>query len=168
MFAIVPIPNKGFGWIATQDIPIGTRLFKDVPVSSPIKQPLSAILKDMSIDQLAKLDALSYHSHNIKDAKIDNNKNVNDIREHRIRNNVFQVGKWYKLYLVIARINHSCDSNAKLVNDCIVSKRKIVKGEEITITYAADLVRDLKDIKKRKAFLMSCWKFDCNCSKCCL
>lgn len=78
--------------------------------------------------------------------------------------NVFKVGpNSYTLYKTPSHLNHSCDPNAIFENSTgiLTARRKIEKGEEITITYT-----ELTDPKKRKKLLFEKYGFVCKCPIC--
>jgi SET domain-containing protein len=73
-------------------------------------------------------------------------------------------------YPLLSLTNHSCFSNCSIQhfpngNIAIVSKRKIFKGEEITIPYAV-FADDNIPTEDRKGYLFSTYGFDCKCGKC--
>lgn len=54
-------------------------------------------------------------------------------------------GEKYILMQPPARyVNHSCEANTTIKNDCDVAKRDIKKGEEITGDYSEDLAPDFE------------------------
>jgi hypothetical protein len=154
--------GKGLGWFAVRDIAAGTRIHKEVPCSVLIRSSLTqvqqyeALLEAMTAVDRERLGELAA----TPDTEI-------PTLIGRIRNNVYLVGNRLKLYFAIARINHSCDPNVRLVNDTIIAKSNIPRGSEITVSYTAERIRDQRDnVTKRRDLLRTGWGFICECSRC--
>ena len=71
------------------------------------------------------------------------------------------------LFIKISRINHSCEPNACYNNNGCLEKevtalRKILEGEEITISYITNNW-EVRSIRQEE---LNCWRFLCSCQVC--
>jgi hypothetical protein len=79
--------------------------------------------------------------------------------------------------LFTIKIRHACDPSAQVefksgTNKLhLVATRDIKKGEEITMSYVENSMKDgdtEEETARRRKALLEGWKFACNCSKCTL
>lgn len=185
-----PIPGKGLGLFAVEEIPKGKTIIIERPAlvwapsheeflhqkqANP-EQSWDSIKTDYLQKELDKLPkpkqgeiwSLSNHSENSKESLL----------LSIFRTNTFGFSEHEKLsgiYTFCARLNHSCDPNCswrvsktpesddpkdRTIN--ITAIKDIKVGEELTITYVIQESR----VEERQVQLLKAYGFKCDCSRC--
>ncbi|TLD10581.1 hypothetical protein PgNI_06126 [Pyricularia grisea] len=161
-YAVVPMPGKGLGVVATRHIPAGEILMADYPLLIADVAAGHGELLRLAVERLP-LPEMFFdlaRSHGGGDA-------VEDV----LNTNTFAVGvgdgDYMGLYPEIARINHACSPNSfsrfhpsDLTMD-VGAMRDIMSGEEITISYIP-----LGLPSSHRAGQIRAWGFACTCALC--
>jgi hypothetical protein len=173
MYTVGDVPGKGKGLIATEDIPLGTRIISEKPfVTSGLDIANLEQLQVHLYQQISSLGESQQQAflslHNIYPY-------TNLAARYRgiFRTNALPTGPNLDIggiFLIACRINHACDNNAQnFWNDnidqlTIHAIKDIPKGEEITISYLGSRRgRGLRQEELRRNF-----KFTCSCALCSL
>ncbi|KAK1773662.1 hypothetical protein QBC45DRAFT_72119 [Copromyces sp. CBS 386.78] len=173
LYDIVPIPNKGTGVIAIQDIPKGTRIMAEKPLfivptdimkrgNEVVEKHITQELKGLDKDQQRAFLSL----HNCHGAKFSPFLAIS-------KTNMLGLGSppvGGGLFIEASRINHACNPNTqnswneRISRETIHAVRDIKKGEEITISY----IGHFASYDERQSILKDKFKFDCACEVCSL
>ena len=173
LYDIVPIPSKGTGVVATQDIAKGTRIMAEKPlfiVPTNIMQSGNQVVEKYIAQQLKGLDKDQQHAflilHNCHGTNFSPFLAIS-------KTNMLGLGSppiGGGLFIEASRINHACKPNTqnswneRISRETIHAVRDIKKGEEITISYMGHFA----SYDERQAFLKDKFKFDCACEVCSL
>lgn len=173
LYAILDVPGKGYGVVATCKIPRGTRILAEKPLfrvprdgslgSKAVNAQIAQKVKTLDRDQLLAFFALL---------------NIYDKKEMGpflgiVKTNALPLGPGAReggVFPEASRINHACRSSAQntwnenLGRLTIHAVRDIEPGEEVTIPYLdGTMARDQRQQHLRRHFL-----FDCRCELCML
>lgn len=168
LYRLSPIPGKGKGLLANQSISPGTCILSEPPLfttanvntSETPERALAAILK--SLPKESQRAFLSLHNNNPGKEPLSN----------IVRSNAYPLGPAADVggvFPQIARINHSCRSNAqqawneRLGRETVYAVRPIAEGEEITVSYHVGGTSSA-----RRGQLKQFFGFDCMCEICAL
>lgn len=173
LYGIVPIPNKGTGIVATQDIPKGTRIMAEKPlfiVPTNIMQRGNEVVEQYITQKLKGLDKDQQRAflglHNCHGTKLSPFLGIS-------KTNMLGLGSppiGGGLFIEASRINHACKPNTqnswneRIGRETIHAVRDIKKGEEITISY----IGYFATYAERQSYLKDKFKFDCACELCSL
>eukprot|EP01084_Bolivina_argentea_P213209 362181_1 len=171
LYEIHQIPFKGYGLIATQNIPAYTLIIHEKPMleinNNDLidKQCIFQQFKQLSFTQQNIINNLS-HSIAFNHEKEINSDKLLDIIE---KNNIELIEeKLNGLFPTIARINHSCIPNVMWIGDTCVKKLKVIsitdikRGEELCAMYCHHgYLRVL-----RRKYLLQNFGFYCYCKRC--
>ncbi|OBT60796.1 hypothetical protein VE03_09899 [Pseudogymnoascus sp. 23342-1-I1] len=163
LYAIQDVPGKGKGLVATQYIPMGTRILSEKPIlrapeDQPDGQALRASLREQ-VDALTPDQRQTFLSmHNIyTDDSV--SKYLSIFRTNALPFGRDEVG----IFLDACRINHACDNNAQkcwnenIKRHTVHALRNIEKGEEITIYYlGVTNNREARQEALRRKFAFTC------------
>ncbi|KFY53223.1 hypothetical protein V496_07798 [Pseudogymnoascus sp. VKM F-4515 (FW-2607)] len=141
MYAIQDVPGKGKGLVATQFIPMGTRILSEKPILRvPEDKPDSQALRESlsrQVDALTQDQRQAFLSmHNIHTDE-SASKYLGIIRTNALPFGRDEAG----IFLDACRINHACDNNAQkcwngnIKRHTVHALKNINLGEEITIYY---------------------------------
>ena len=180
-------PGKGLGLIAEKEYNVGDIIFIETPVIE-IKNGNTMELMTGLDRQMARLSnplkrlVFRLHSGNpIADNEFSkafpNLKTISIFNANGFCTRDPSGEECRSLYLLISRVNHSCDPCANRVNvvlpnqspaGCLVAIKKIPKGDEITINYIADfeLTWPYDDRQLSLKRFMNDKKFWCLCKRC--
>lgn len=174
-FVITPIEGKGLGWVASQAVEIGTRIHAEVPLLMLDNPRVNAHTHVASTHVL--LDAFKALSPAAQQAFWDLSQNASrwpgaKTVEGIWMTNAMQTanGTSEAVFPTIARVNHSCESNAVYKWNGALGKmtvhaiKRIAPGDEITVSYGfrgSAMLRAQRQQRLRRQF-----GFDCACSKC--
>jgi hypothetical protein len=171
LYIITPLPGKGQGLIAVQDISKGTRILSDKPLFR-IERFGSAPPVVLEKAIASKLDLLSQNDRRTFLSLHNNELDASYPLTGIVKTNALPLGTNASeggLFPLASRINHACVPNCQhtwndnIGEETIHSIRRISKGEEITISYA-----DLGTFESRRRHLRKSFGFDCNCELCSL
>jgi len=177
------VPGKGRGLFATRGLPLGFTLLTEQPVLTvDTKKPdHDKLLTDFqSKNKETRMEILKFNDHPNNDA----DDQDQDVLSKLVR--IFRVNSMVKrldgkevsinLYLKASLLNHSCSPNVVLwdtrsrVETILKGKllRKVVKGEELTISYYNSHPADDGCLTKeqRKEKLLVKYGFECLCDIC--
>jgi SET domain len=173
LYILTPVPGKGQGLIAVQDISKGTRILSDKPLFriQSFGSELPVIEKEIE----RKLNLLSQDDQ--KDFFSLHNSTPGDPYPLTgiVKTNALSLGSGFSgssvggIFSTISRINHSCRPNtqhtwnASTGHETIHAIRDIKKGEEITISYNLG-----GPSQPRMQRLKRSYGFDCTCDLCSL
>jgi len=155
--------------VALIDIPIGTRLLAEFPVTveGPGLPPIEELITALSAERRAKFFALAHN-----ELLYPEGKTVEAI----IGTNGFPFAvrgvDYGGIFPVMSRINHACDGvavsmwNSKLGQLTVHASRHIAAGTEITQSYGFESTFCSRD--ERRHHLASSFGFECTCGKCSL
>ncbi|KAF4633788.1 hypothetical protein G7Y89_g4333 [Cudoniella acicularis] len=170
LHALTPLPGKGQGLIAVQDISKGTRILSDKPLfwipgfrlaESAFEKAVASKFNLLSKDD--QMTFLSLHN-NIPGGAYP----LTSI----VKTNALPLGTDASeggLFPEASRINHACVPNCQhtwndnIGEETIHAVRHISKGEEITISYA-----DTGPFESRRHSLKESFGFECTCELCSL
>lgn len=170
-FAIKPIPNKGYGCIATRPISSGELIYQEatimhipVPAQTLTETHINTAFAALPESQKEAVLALHEGTH-----RTDLHSKVMRI----FKANTFGNGTACWLHPTISRFNHACVPNATTHNDpcClgdeaqIVAERTIAEGEEICFSYNNELY-EITTARQRRVLLRKQYGFDCDCAAC--
>lgn len=173
LYDIVPIPNKGIGVIATQDIAKGTRIMAEKPLFivptnvmergiQVVEKHLTEKLKTLDKDQQRAFLSL----HNCHGTTFSPFLAI-------CKTNMLGLGSppiGGGLFIEASRINHACNPNtqnswnSRISRETIHAVRDIKKGEEITISYIGHFAAYVE----RQSILKIKFNFACACELCSL
>ncbi|KAG6095257.1 hypothetical protein E4U30_002609 [Claviceps sp. LM220 group G6] len=171
-YALKDVPNKGKGLVATQNIPLGTRILSEEPlITIPIRE---------SLEERRRLICQQVHSlsNDQRNAflSMHNVYPFNDTAQQYtgiFRTNGLPTEESpdkAAIFLEACRINHDCEYNAmhnwneKIKRHTVHAIRDIKAGEEITLTY----VFHLESRETRQKTLKESFSFACLCRLCSL
>jgi len=170
LYILTPIPGKGQGLIAVEDIPKGTRILSDKPLfripSFGLEKP--AVEKVIA----SKLSLLSQDDQRTFLGLHNNTSSSSYPLSGIVRTNALPLGVDASeggLFPEASRINHACLPNCQhtwndnIGEETIHAVRRISKGEEITISYEGT-----KPFETRRRSLKKSFGFDCTCELCSL
>jgi hypothetical protein len=169
MYALREVPGKGKGLVATQMIPMGTRILCEEPL---IRVPeFASDIQSLRASVVEQVEALTppqrqafLSMHNIY---------ADDTDLGIIITNALPIGDRMGeagIFLDACRVNHACDNNAQknwngnINRHTVHAKRDIENGEEITIFY----IGVLNNRKARQEALRRKFAFTCSCRLCSL
>ncbi|KAK4496365.1 hypothetical protein PRZ48_012345 [Zasmidium cellare] len=170
-FAIRPIPNKGYGCIATRPIAPGEIIYQEatimhIPVPAQTLTETHINTAFAALPESQKESVLGLHEgiH-----RTDLHSKVMRI----FKANTFGDGSACWLHPTISRFNHSCVPNATTHNDpcClgdeaqIVAEKEIAEGEEIFFSYNNEMY-EITTARQRKVLLEKQYGFECDCKAC--
>lgn len=172
LFILTPLPGKGQGLIAVQDISKGTRIISEKPL---FRIPRSGIgieqpALEKAIDR--KLSLLSQDGRGAFLSLYNNAPGDSYPLSGIVKTNALPLGTSASeggLFPEASRINHACVPNCQhtwndnIGEETIHAVRHISKGEEITISYA-----DTGTFESRRRHLKKSFAFDCTCELCSL
>ncbi|KAF2166763.1 hypothetical protein M409DRAFT_22817 [Zasmidium cellare ATCC 36951] len=170
-FAILPIPNKGYGCIANRPISPGEVIYQEATIMH-IAIPAQRLTEThittafAALPDAQKKSVLSLHEGT---HRTDLHSKVMRI----FKANTFGNGSACWLHPTISRFNHSCVPNATTHNDpcClgdeaqIVAEREIAEGEEICFSYNNEMY-EITTARQRRALLQKQYGFECDCRAC--
>lgn len=170
LYTLTPIPGKGQGLIAVQDIPKGTRILSEKPLFriQSFGSELTVMEKEIqrSLNLLSKDDQKAFFAlHNSTPG--DSYPLIGIVKTNSI--SLGSGSSTGGIFLIISRINHSCRPNTQDTwnsstgNEIIHAIRDIKKGEEITISYNLG-----GPSQQRMQLLKTKYGFDCTCALCSL
>lgn len=170
MYSIQDVPGKGMGLVATQNIPIGTRILSEEPIiTAPEDKPDSKALRaylSKQVDALPSEQRQAFLSMSNIYAKDSGPKYLGIIRTNALPFGDDKSG----IFLHACRINHACDNNAQkgwnenTKRHTIYALKNIEKGEEITIYYLGIT----NNRNTRQEALQRKFAFTCRCRLCSL
>ncbi|KAG5978505.1 hypothetical protein E4U55_006150 [Claviceps digitariae] len=173
LYALLDVPGKGKGLVATKTIPKGTRILSDeVLITMPLDRcDIEWLYK--SIRQ--QVDALSDHQRQAFLSLRNTFPFQNAMQQYFgiVQTNAIHVpefGSRAAVFLETSRINHACDYNSLVSFNNRIQRltvhvlRDIPAGKEITISY----INPLADRKTRQESLLAKWGFTCSCDLCSL
>lgn len=178
-FTVEPLPGKGFGLLATRQLPFGSTLLLEKPVlrvarctseeflPNPSEGPSAeeGSLKRCLDSQFALLDDQTQDAVMALADCFSETKSLAGI----FYTNSLPAGEDIVLCPTASRLNSSCRPNAVFrwceLSDCIEVKalRDMEPSEEICIYYAGDL---RKSTMERHETLLRRWQFRCDCKAC--
>jgi hypothetical protein len=172
LFILTPLPGKGQGLIAVQNISKGTRIISEKPL---FRIPRSGIgieqpALEKAIDR--KLSLLSQDGRRAFLSLYNNAPGDSYPLSGIVKTNALPLGTSASeggLFPEASRINHACIPNCQhtwndnIGEETIHAVRHISKGEEITISYA-----DTGTFESRRRHLKKLFAFDCTCELCSL
>jgi len=171
LYIITPLPGKGQGLIAVQDISKGTRILSDKPLFR-VERFGSATPVALEKAIVNKLDLLSQADRG-KFLFLHNNRpDASYPLTGIVKTNALPLGTNASeggLFPEASRINHACVPNCQhtwndnIGEETIHAVKRISKGEEITISYA-----DIGTFESRRRHLKKSFGFDCTCELCSL
>lgn len=163
---ITEIPGKGVGVVASVDITKGTRILCETPILtvrhasiSELNETIAQKLRAMTKDQQVQFLSL-YNAHTGSMPPFVGITKTNALP----CGSDSPIGA---IYPTICRINHSCIPNTMhnwndaRKQETIHAVRAIQAGEEITISYDAGQVSDVRKLDMRASF-----GFECKCPLC--
>ncbi|KAF8856367.1 SET domain-containing protein [Acephala macrosclerotiorum] len=170
LYVLTPIPGKGQGLIAVQDISKGTRILSDKPlfriprfglVGPAFERAVAGKLHRLSKDD--QMTFLSLHSNTPGGAY----PLISIVKTSALPlgTDALEGG----LFPEASRINHACVPNCQhtwndnIGEETIHAVRQIFKGEEITISYA-----NTGPFASRRRILKESFEFECTCELCSL
>jgi hypothetical protein len=169
-YILTPLPGKGQGLIAVQDISKGTRILSDKPLFQiqGFGSELPVIEKEIE----RKLNLLSQDDR--RAFRYLHNSTPGDSYPLTgiVKTNALSLGSGSSvsgIFPIISRINHSCRPNTQHTwnsstkHETIHAIRDIKKGEEITISYNLG-----GSSQPRMQRLKGSYGFDCTCDLCSL
>lgn len=163
MYAIQDVPGKGKGLVATQFIPMGTRILSEKPILRvPEDKPDSQALRESlsrQVDALTQDQRQAFLSmHNIHTDE-SASKYLGIIRTNALPFGRDEAG----IFLDACRINHACDNNAQkcwngnIKRHTVHALKNINLGEEITIYYlGVTNNREARQDALRRKFAFTC------------
>lgn len=170
LYILTPLPGKGQGLIAVQDIPKGTRIISEKPLfrieDCGLGQPVLENAIERKLNLLSQDDQrafLSLHNNTPGDSYP-----LGGI----VKTNALSLGPSSiagGIFPIISRINHSCRPNTQHTwsssteHETIHAIRNIKKGEEITISYSLGGPSQLRLQQLKKKY-----GFNCTCDLCSL
>lgn len=173
LYDIVPIPDKGTGVIATQDIPKGTRIMTEKPlfiVSTNTMEQGNDIVDKYIAQKVKSLDKDQQRAflslHNCHGTRFGPFLGI-------CKTNMLGLGSppiGGGLFIEASRINHACNPNTqnswneRISRETIHAVRDIKKGEEITISY----IGHYAPYDERQLILKTKFNFNCACEQCSL
>jgi hypothetical protein len=172
LYILTPLPGKGQGLIAVQDISKGTRIISEKPL---FRIPRSGIgieqpALEKAIDR--KLSLLSQDGQRAFLSLYNNAPGDSYPLSGIVKTNALPLGTCASeggLFPEASRINHACVPNCQhtwndnIGEETIHAVRRISKGEEITISYA-----DTGTFESRRRHLKKSFAFNCTCELCSL
>jgi SET domain len=172
LYILTPLPGKGQGLIAVQDISKGTRIISEKPL---FRIPRSGIgieqpALEKAIDR--KLNLLSQDGQRAFLSLYNNAPGDSYPLSGIVKTNALPLGTSASeggLFPEASRINHACVPNCQhtwndnIGEETIHAVRRISKGEEITISYA-----NTGTFESRRRHLKKSFAFDCSCKLCSL
>jgi hypothetical protein len=159
-YEVVPIPGKGKGMRATEEIKRGELVLKEKPiVRGTTRTPRQ---KDFEETVISEEDKKAFFALNDPDPTGPEDKKMFRIYQ----NNVFGHG----LFLICSRMNHSCWPTVEMssvdgTETEVRATQDIHPGDEITVSYL--WTTGLKSRAKRQEYLQN-WGFQCTCRLCSL
>lgn len=170
MYSIQDVPGKGVGLVATQNIPIGTRILSEEPIiraleDKPDSQTLRKYLRKQ-VDALTPEQRQVFLSMPNIYADDSASKYLGIIRTNSLPFGDDEAG----IFLDACRINHACDNNGQkcwnenIKRHTVHALRDIEKGEEITIYYLGVT----NNREARQEALQRKFAFTCKCRLCSL
>jgi hypothetical protein len=170
LYILTPIPGKGQGLIAVQDISKGTRILFEKPLFRiprfGLEQP--AIEKVI----ISKLNLLSQDDQRTFLSLYNNTPGASYPLAGIAKTNALPLGTDASeggLFPEASRINHACLPNCQhtwndnIGEETIHAVRRISKGKEITISCS-----DIGTFESRRCSLKKSFSFDCTCELCSL
>jgi hypothetical protein len=168
---ITPLPGKGQGLIAAQDISKGTRILSDKPL---FRIERFGLAEPAALEKalVSKLDLLSQDDRRTFLSLHNNTPDGSYPLAGIVKTNALPLGTNASeggLFPQASRINHACVPNCQhtwndnIGEETIHAVRHISKGEEITISYA-----DIGTFESRRRHLKKSFSFDCTCELCSL
>ncbi|KAJ4231047.1 hypothetical protein NW759_003028 [Fusarium solani] len=167
MYAIMDVPGKGKGLIATKPIPKGTRILAEAPVfTSPVILEIQNVKAEVirQVNNLTPAQKTAYFDLTRLDMFKSEDPAWGVFCSNCLKGPAEDI---HGLYLIASRVNHACLNNAHDSWNAILGKltlhslRDIAEGEEITICY----LNRLRERAGRQAALR---EFTCTCSLCSL
>jgi SET domain len=170
LWKIAPIPGKGLGLIATQDITPGTLLLSESPLLTT--EGVTTIDLEVAESQLRKkFSSLSLSSQKAFMA-LHNNYPDDKPLSGIVRSNGYPLGPGAEaggVYETISRINHSCAPNVVQAwnplaeKETVYAVRSMSAGTEICTAYHVG-----GPSSERQKILKMYFGFDCTCALCSL
>jgi hypothetical protein len=170
LYILTPIPGKGQGLIAVQDISKGTRILSEKPLFRIPRFGLEQQAIEKAI--ASKLNLLSQDDQRTFLSLHNNTPSASYLLAGIAKTNALPLGTNASeggLFPEASRINHACLPNCQhtwndnIGEETIHAVRRICKGEEITISYA-----DIGTFESRRRGLKTSFGFDCTCELCSL
>ncbi|KAB5531354.1 hypothetical protein GE09DRAFT_973903 [Coniochaeta sp. 2T2.1] len=175
MYVIQDVPGKGKGFIASQKIPMGTRILCEEPL---ITFPETGNEADIKATIASQVNALPNNQReiflsipNIHPYKTDSERYFGIVRTVSLPiENANGQNPAEAIFLEACRINHACDNNAQkgwnahIQRFTIHALRDIEKDEEITVYYLGKVTKR----ETRQAVLKERFRFLCTCRLCSL
>jgi len=170
LFKLVKVRGKGLGYIALQDIEPGTLLISEPPV-------LIVFLMGGVLSSAASIDVTRQFCEKspTERKEIMSLFNKYEDEENEIlgifKTNAMIISSWKSaLFPKICRANHSCVPNCNYVWNPELGQqqmflvKKVLKGEELTVTYLPDTFVGCRE--ERRAYLLENNNFHCTCLPC--
>jgi hypothetical protein len=172
---VIPIEDKGFGTVATQDVEAYTYMFFESPAATAIDKPLN---RPQSIAYIAEAYRQMTPKIRAHFDTLHEGSRPFETREMRIwKANLFTWGATDRdgscvsnIFLEMSRINHSCSPNAEYNENHdknqieLYSIKPICAGEEVTICYPPEF--QFRTGAERNAYLSYICGFTCKCGAC--
>lgn len=170
-FTVSPIPNKGYGCLATRPISPGEIILREnaiMRIPHPA-QTLTAAHMTTAFQKLSSTEKTSVMALHEGTHRTDLSSQLLRI----FKANTFGNGDACWLHPTISRFNHSCVPNATTHNDpcClgdeaqIVAEKDIAQGEEICFSYNNEL-HEITTARQRGVLLRKQYGFACDCPAC--
>jgi hypothetical protein len=170
LYILTPIPGKGQGLIAVQDISKGTRILSEKPLFRIPRYGLEQ--PDIEKVITSKLNLLSQDDQRTFLSLYNNTPGTSYPLASITKTNALPLGTDASeggLFPKASRINHACLPNCQhtwndnIGEETIHAVRRISMGEEITISYS-----DIGPFESRRRSLKKSFGFDCTCELCSL
>lgn len=172
LYTMEPIPDAGFGLVATSPIPRGTQIISEAPLFT-----LNGIFQNTTLAAAAialKIKALSKEQqrtfltlHNAYGRDLPPLLGTFKTNTHPLGVGATECG----IFPTVSRLNHSCIPNANYSwsstygRENVYAVRDIAPGEEITVSYL-DAASWNSVTTDRQHKLYEGFRFDCHCNAC--
>ena len=191
LFKIVPIEGKGVGWVALQEIKVGTLILSEKCQFEPkIQNDLWSLMESFfSIEQkdFLKLTNLFWENPEFLSSRKFDYDNWIAFADHYSSKNpefdrelvlkiicIFEsnksLGVWEAVAIKNSMINHSCCTNAfsfkRNGNMEVRTTHKIKEGQEITTNYDLHWQCVMQKRKRRQEVIRAEYGFNCCCELC--
>ncbi|KAL0631918.1 hypothetical protein Q9L58_009203 [Maublancomyces gigas] len=177
MYEISVVPGTGLGLIATSAIPRGTLIFTESPLFllslASLADETAPDMVEQLVNGLTEEDQRAYFSLQLRfigeDMPAYRIFRTNYKMLHAPERPVPHLPEFIGMFLVCARLNHSCSPsaclswNTTLSQQVVYAIKDIQPGEEITTTYLGSLLAP-RDVRQR--FLRQLHYFTCLCEAC--
>ncbi|KAJ6557236.1 hypothetical protein DFH09DRAFT_922936, partial [Mycena vulgaris] len=175
-FAVVDLPRKGKGLVATRDIDQGELVIQESPLfvvpKSISESPAAFISRMLQSVSPADRDAFLNLSYVNFPEGLDPDTHPDEVSLEKFQTNAVATGDGVGIFPRMARLNHGCSSAFNVVYTWrqreqalfVHALKNIRKGQELLTTYT-----DTKRTKKeRREFLSQQYGFRCTCAVCSL